>query len=415
MKIAVIGTSNSLMKMGWVASLREMVPAGTVIDNYSIGGSASLYGSFVATRHNIGPSYDFAFLEFAINDQAILEIQQLTESYIAGSLAALLRHFAERAAQCVPIVVIMPIRDAVSHQRRDTTYNITRKLCEHYGVHYIDLYRPLRSILQNHTLDISSWFSDPMHMSISAQAALAKVARKTLDTPLPHLKPSRQLLSDAPYCFAIPEVDLVFPSATKRIVGTSLIQHEVWSIGPGDYGHIRNAPWICGIVHWADEASGALCFRSSEPQVQWAIRVFADKVRALVSKANVGAETKKRLQSRLKKAVKKKWVRRFGLTHFTTPFKAFGGTTRMRFGDLKNYPFEKHWGLPRERSLEGTRADIVGLVASDRDPVAVGELLLIKLGGAKTPPDTDLLRLDLEIEMLLLEVSCSVRAALEPP
>ncbi len=159
-----------------------------------------------------------------------------------------------------------------------------------------------------------------------------------------------------------------------------------------------------GLSIGADEASGALCFRSCEPKVQWAIRVVADKVRAWFSKTEVQAETKDRLQSRLKKAVKKKWVRRFGLTHFTTPFKAFGGTTRMKFGDLKNYPFEKHWGLPRERSLEGTRADIVGLVASDRDPVAVGELLLIKLGGAQTPPDTELLRLDLEIETLLLDV-----------
>lgn len=370
MKIAVVGTSNSVMRNGWVPRLREMLPTGWALDNYSVGGSASLHGSFSIDAAKVAENYDFAIIDFAINDQQMIDTANMSVEYVAASFAALLRHFAEPNARCTPIVVIIPQRDLISHDRQDQTYNITVKSCERYGVAYIDLYELLRRLAREDGVDPKGCFSDWTHLQPFAQEALAKAALRALQGTKPGRRPSERLLTEAPRCHAVAGDDVEVNQEIRQELGTSLAKKEVRTLEAGARGVIRNIRYLCGIVHWIDPGSGSLCFDGEDRKV--------------------------------KKGLRKEWTRLFALTLFKTPLKAKDAVIPFHFGDSEDYVFERTFGMTPKTPVAGTRADIVGFIGCDADPLVAGRALLKAVGGASTPPTTRKEQLDLNIAYTLL-------------
>ncbi|PIV80698.1 hypothetical protein COW53_08310 [bacterium CG17_big_fil_post_rev_8_21_14_2_50_64_8] len=369
MKIAIIGTSNAIMRDGWVAHLRERLPEGWTLDNLSIGGSASLHGSFTATRSSVAENYDLALIDFAINDQQMIDILDMSPEYVAGSFSALLRCFAAPGGRCAPIVLIIPQRDLLGRHRQDQAYNITVKLCERYGVAYIDLYHELRRMAAADGVDVAGCFSDWTHLRSFAQQALAAAAHEAVISDRA-ARPNRLVLDEAPHCRAVADADIEVAPETRETIATSLTSAEVRRIGAGARGLIRNAPWLCGVVHWIDPNSGALCFDGADAKV--------------------------------KKALRKEWTRLFGLTLFKTPLRADPEGVAFRFGDFEDYPLERSYGMTPTTAVDGDRADIVGFLACDRDPVAAGARLLASVAGAADPSSTSAHRVDTDFSRLLL-------------
>ena len=69
MKVAVIGTSNTIIKVGYFNKLkRKFENSAVTIDRYSLGGTTSLTASYMLEKFNIINNYDYIVLDFNIND-----------------------------------------------------------------------------------------------------------------------------------------------------------------------------------------------------------------------------------------------------------------------------------------------------------------------------------------------------------
>lgn len=132
MKIAIVGTSNSILKDGWVKYYRELVQD-VEIDNYSLGSNSSLYGHYILEKKDILDKYDYCFIDFAVNDQHFFDKGLISEELLVASYLDFIRKF--RNSNCIPIFLILPI---VEYCRENSKISTIRQnmiaLCDDFGV-----------------------------------------------------------------------------------------------------------------------------------------------------------------------------------------------------------------------------------------------------------------------------------------
>lgn len=138
MKIAIVGTSNSRVKDGWVKYYKELNPA-VQIDNYSLGANNSFYVHYILEKKDILANYDYCILDLAVNDQEYLTAGSVSEELLLASYLDLMRKLKQ--ASCIPIILILPSIEDYYH--RPLQSNIRKHivfLCQEFGVFYLDVY-----------------------------------------------------------------------------------------------------------------------------------------------------------------------------------------------------------------------------------------------------------------------------------
>ncbi len=103
MRLAVIGTSNSVLRGGYTAGLADH-PATAHVANFSLGASTTVVLPKVWAEQDLG-GFDFILLDFAVNEEYWVGVET---SSLAG-IASILDDFVSRLGQkTVPVVVVMP-------------------------------------------------------------------------------------------------------------------------------------------------------------------------------------------------------------------------------------------------------------------------------------------------------------------
>lgn len=345
MRIAIIGTSNSVMTRGWANALRKISPEHWEIENLSLGASPSLYGSFAISREKVAENFDFALLDFTVNDQQFLDISNLSRDYLAASYAGMLRHFATENARCAPICLFLPQRAFALEGKGTDAYSICTSICERYDVEYIDGFATVQRLVKA-GIGVDEIFADWGHLTPEYQIIMAEKVLDFLSNVTPK-KPRREVLVEAPVIAAVPKSDVEYFNGEVRTIGTSFAKHEVTTLREGSGGIIHNSPYLLAILHWIDEASGPVCFKGSETNVS--------------------------------KALRKEWKQLFALTHFRKPVRS-EGSIPFEFGEKQGYLLERGFGLAKTTPIAGDVADIVGFLKSDVDPIAQGRMLLETVG-----------------------------------
>lgn len=338
------------MTHGWANALRKIVPEHWEIENLSLGASPSLYGSFIIPRENVAENFDFALLDFTVNDQQFLDISNLSRDYLAASYAGLLRHFATEDARCTPICLFLPQKAFALEGKATDAYSICTGICEHYDIEYIDAFAMVQRLVQT-GIGVDEIFADWGHLTPEYQIVMAEKVLEFLCNAIPK-KPRREILVEAPIITAVPRSDIEYFNGEVRTIGTSFAKHEVTTLREGGGGIIYGSPFLLAIVHWIDEASGPVCFKGSDTKVS--------------------------------KALRKEWKRLFALTHFRKPVHS-EGSIPFEFGEKQGYLLERGFGLAKTTQIAGDVADIVGFLKSDVDPLAQGRMLLEALAAAREP------------------------------
>ena len=81
-KIALVGTSNSIMKNGYGQFLQELLPG--QVDNLGLGGCSSINAVFSLLKYDIVDKYEYVVFDFCINDLNF-EILKCTNKYLIVS------------------------------------------------------------------------------------------------------------------------------------------------------------------------------------------------------------------------------------------------------------------------------------------------------------------------------------------
>lgn len=332
MRIAIVGTSNSVMTDGWVAALRGLRPDDE-IDNYSIGASTSLYGSYIVDREKIADRYDVCFLDFCVNDQAYNLAGDFIFKYAVASYCGLLQKFKGTACRALPL--LFPVRFAFDNRERRAVIDNAARACSAYGYPFLDILGLVDRLREGFDLSGDDLYVDGAHLRPHVAAAIAKAASAMLDGPL-SLPPAAEM--DAPVYFSSkPE------GGTAERVGTSLVTHDVNRLSE-DAQATLPAGYLCGALHWSSELSGDLFFQGNIP---------------------------------VRKNFRKMWDGKFFFSHFVEPLPGEKGitVTVQPIGDAVRDPTRDESTKP----AASPTVDVVGYLLSDRDPGITGEALISQL------------------------------------
>jgi hypothetical protein len=165
MKIAVFGTSNSILKNGYVSGLR-FSPYVDTVQQFCLGHSTSVSLPYTTKGVNFD-DFDYCLVDFVVNEETF---EKFPESHreIRNRLDFLISLLAEK--KCVPVAMIMPVQIRV-----DKPLPVYRLYLEYFREHnfpVFDGYDALRRLMAGSDTPLPSYFRDPSHLSNWAATAL---------------------------------------------------------------------------------------------------------------------------------------------------------------------------------------------------------------------------------------------------
>lgn len=165
MRICVVGTSNSLMKTGYVAGL-EASGLFSRIDRFCIGGTASILLSLEQDKFAF-EDYYACVIDTCINDEVHVRRRCFDCVEIVAHMGAFIAR--ARAAGCNPIVLALPSQRLLAYP--GTAFEVQRAVAERAGCPFFDGYAWLAPRLDGNG-DAATLFRDKFHLTEQASLEL---------------------------------------------------------------------------------------------------------------------------------------------------------------------------------------------------------------------------------------------------
>lgn len=261
-KAVIIGTSNALMREGWVNQTRALaLQSGWDYANRSIGGSSSLLGAYLLATDDEVRSADWIILDFFINDQLFVGERQATLNHVLGHYASMFISLNEVNALDRVLVLMFP-----QQKVDDALFDALRVLFDRIGVRYIDFRTVIAGWLLANGLDSAEAYSDSAHFSPKMQRHIGELILEKLAEPGPTPKTDaafrRWLFKCQP--LGIVDLEIVSEKQERCQVGTSAIQQTARRFHHGDQFHVAGAPLFLAAHIWATNEAGVVTVRGVE-------------------------------------------------------------------------------------------------------------------------------------------------------
>ena len=156
LKVAIIGSSNSVMRNGYTKYLQEDIAKITgknvELSYFSLGGVTSLFGVIQNYRYSISKNHDIIFFEYCINDRGEFFAGKYTLRMAGMALEGFIRQAKSMNPNCVIIILIFGINlpryynnccqisaiyESVARRYEIAVINITEILLATKGIKFI--------------------------------------------------------------------------------------------------------------------------------------------------------------------------------------------------------------------------------------------------------------------------------------
>lgn len=176
MKIALVGTSNSILKTGfqWPFNNNSEV----CFLNASLGSSCSANAAWAVDQKNI-EDFDFLILDLTNNDEHQNTHGINTPERVVNNICTIIDYCAKN--KIVPMVIGFPRVNYVYSER--PVHNAVMNLCRSFGVTTFDIYSLIENTLASSGYDIefNSFFQDDAHIKPSIARIVALETLKVID------------------------------------------------------------------------------------------------------------------------------------------------------------------------------------------------------------------------------------------
>lgn len=248
MKIAVVGTSNSIRLDGYFP-MYQAIEYPNSVDNLSLGGSNCQLIPYSIEKYKIFDNYDFLITDCAVNDGDYLSNALRTPDWLYNELYSIMSMIKEAPIQHVHLV--FPYDIAYKEH-----YSIHCQVCQELEIPYIDIEKILITSSQ---LGQKELFFDKQHISyfLSKQLAyLIKEKRKNLFSK-PAIKNTSSCYKSKKYIFySLPEkFKTAFPLCTKA---SSLLTNDFILLKNSDTLFLDDLPAMNleSIFFWTNTKAG---------------------------------------------------------------------------------------------------------------------------------------------------------------
>lgn len=181
MKIAVVGTSNSILTNGY-APVYQAIEYPHRVDNYSLGGTICQFIPFALEKYGILENYDFLVTDCCPNDSDSFFHGQRTADWFYNELFTILSTIKE--TQIKHLHLIFPFQNSQFLQKMHV------QICEELAIPYLDIGTILSPLAKQAKQDL---FQDIHHVApffAKPLACLIKAKRKEIfenpSAPSPH-------------------------------------------------------------------------------------------------------------------------------------------------------------------------------------------------------------------------------------
>jgi hypothetical protein len=265
MRITIIGTSNSIMKIGWTRVAQALwATEGGEVTNLSIGGSSARYAAFTLHDQPDLWASDRIIIESTINDQMFINAGIASIDHAVASYAAILQRARSLGGLDRLLILLFPLQTTIAGSISDALINRLVAMFDFYGVDHIDMRAPLaqwavlrgegvmdthgdanhiKPVYQDRIGALVGWHPSGPRVLTPAQS----VARAGLDA-MTDLR-LRRLTVTAAY------------DTRSKTVGTRLQKQQVHYFGAGQTFRVAGAEYLVGALIWTHAKSGGLIFR----------------------------------------------------------------------------------------------------------------------------------------------------------
>lgn len=174
-KVAIIGTSNSILREGWTEGFKQFYPS---VTNFSLGASPSLYAHYILHKHDILNKFDLVIIDFALNDSFFMQHDTIDSRFLLKSFDSLLNTLANQR-HCAPIILNFVNKLMFKH-KTFSTYDLYNLLASAHGIPYF----PVGDLIARTRLPLShpNFFLDDWHIA----RAIGRIFGETLGATTKH-------------------------------------------------------------------------------------------------------------------------------------------------------------------------------------------------------------------------------------
>lgn len=307
MNIAIVGTSNSVLKDGWVKYFSKLIGK-TVVENFSIGGHGINYVHYALEKHRILDRFDYCIFDFAVNDQNFMdgnpvEACLISKSFVCAAYLDLIRKI--RNSKCKPIFMIFPIKDYIDKPQQCLTRTLILNLCNMFGYQYVDGYSTINAIADMVNCNGSLFFRDANHLNSIAASRLAFQVIELLYTSGDNGEIVFEQKMELPNLgFRIVEPDEIKWSYCELISRkTSIANFNAMYMGVNSEVSLKISDCLCGCFAWLTNQTGDLDILMSRNNYLLKMSIFS-------------------------------WIPTFNLRHFYEPLEPNDETITIRISNV---------------------------------------------------------------------------------
>jgi hypothetical protein len=231
-KIAILGISNCVTKIGWVPICRELENEAEII-NISLGDNITSYGMLrFLQEKNWLKDADYCYLDFNITTTDRILNKEISKEFCISCFAALLEAFLTHT-RCTPIVLLISSRASMLGKipRPMSASSWMIQLCKLYNVPYIDIEALFRRVYPPSLA--KAFYQDSVHYGPELSVVLARFlkdirpfCRQQFEGQKEDIKPLFQFDSAS-------NLGVIRTNCEREIRGTDLIKKDCYILDKG--------------------------------------------------------------------------------------------------------------------------------------------------------------------------------------
>jgi hypothetical protein len=168
LRIAIVGGSNSVMRMGYANHLNRLISQATArltqLNYYSLGGTHSIYSLIQADRQAIAANNDVIFFEYSVNDRYAIEQENYSLDLAGKVLEGFIRKVRNSNPNCLIVILLFRHLD---HFYDDNCQldDLFGAIAQKYNVPVVDVTEALRQFPDLGQVKALYEERDPSHYS----------------------------------------------------------------------------------------------------------------------------------------------------------------------------------------------------------------------------------------------------------
>ncbi|MBN2344343.1 MAG: hypothetical protein JXR45_22805 [Deltaproteobacteria bacterium] len=269
LSIVVLGTSNSIAKDNWLSGFRSVLPAGSIVHNYSLGANcAGVHVANVLLHESDIQHADLVIVDAAINGLSHVEMGLLSQETEIEFLRALYSILGELKKPVISM--ILPILDRAKNKiYKNRIYKKHLALLNGFGFITVNMYPLLPDIEY-----LPQIFRDNNHLLSTLMYRLGCRLGELVQIYGDKLHPGAQRARSSKYDYNIVSAEKIaerfnLPLAVEKNSAVSLPYIELnQSIVFNEYSNFE----LVGILHWHPHSLSRLKVRTSKQQIIKACR-----------------------------------------------------------------------------------------------------------------------------------------------